>query len=205
MNSASAWHKKVEVAANIAIVVVGLLVCGALVKNYFLSGSKKVSSIAPVTAGTKLTLPGVDWQATPQTLLLVLSDGCRFCTESAAFYQELTKQLATRSDIRLIAVFPTDVYRGKEYLNQLGVGAFGEVRQASLATIGVVGTPTLILVDDQGVVVNAWAGKLRAEEEADVFRHLKLQAAERAPMPARDDLRWLISLWVEPTLRDEFG
>ena len=78
--------------------------------------------------------------------------------------------------LRLIAVFPQEVRQGQTYLNQLGV-AVDEVRQFQMGAIGVRGTPTLILVDNQGVVKESWIGKLPEAKEADVMAHFRVERA----------------------------
>lgn len=116
-------------------------------------------------------MPGVDWSNNNQTLLLVLQKGCHFCTESAAFYQRLVRETAGHGSIHLIAVLPQAPDESKKYLDDLGV-AIDEVKQAKLDSIGVQGTPTLILVNDKGVVMTSWVGKLSADGEAEVLRRL---------------------------------
>jgi len=64
------------------------------------------------------------------------------------------------------------VKEAQDYLNRLGVSV-DEVRQASLAEFGVRGTPTLLLVDDSGIVKNFWIGKIPLEQETDVLEALK--------------------------------
>jgi thioredoxin-related protein len=113
----------------------------------------------------------VDWSNNNQTLLLVLQKGCHFCTESAAFYQRLVRETAGHGNIHLIAVLPQATDESKKYLDDLGV-AIEEVKQATPDSIGVPGTPTLILVNDQGVVMTSWVGKLSADDEAKVLRRL---------------------------------
>ena len=165
--------KKTELLANIAIIVVALVLGGVLVKRYLLPGS---SAPPPRTdpripAGTKASLTGVDWAGNGQTLLLVLSSDCRYCTESAPFYQRLTRETAGRPDVHLIALFPQEVDEGRKYLTNLGV-SIDEIRQAAPGSTGAGGTPTLILVDAQGVVKNSWVGKLSAPEESEVLNQL---------------------------------
>jgi thioredoxin-related protein len=48
-----------------------------------------------------------------------------------------------------------------------------DVKQAQLSTIGVTGTPTLLLVDSTGKVANVWQGKLQPDQEAGVLAVLK--------------------------------
>jgi hypothetical protein len=81
------------------------------------------------------------------------------------FYQQLAK---THGGTRLIAVLSQPVDEGKRYLGTLGVSV-DEVKQASLDFINVRGTPTLLLVNSDGVVVKTWVGKLPAEQEAEVL------------------------------------
>ena len=170
--------KKTELLANIAIIVVALLLGGVLVKRYLLTGSPaSPARIDPrIPAGTKASLTGVDWAKNGQTLLLVLSNDCRYCTESAPFYQRLTRETAGRADLHLIALFPQEVEEGKKYLDNLGI-SINEIRQAAPGSAGAGGTPTLILVDAQGVVKNSWVGKLSAPEETEVLNQLANKSA----------------------------
>lgn len=56
---------------------------------------------------------------------------------------------------------------GKKYLQRLGVSV-DDVRQADFGAIKVSGTPTLLLVDDKGVVKGRWVGKLLPDQENEV-------------------------------------
>ena len=166
---ASKFTRTIEVTTNIAIIVVAILLGVVLVKNYLLSGPKPDASAPPtVPTGTQLSLEGVDWGAKKRTLLMVLSDSCRFCTESAEFYKKLAQERAKHDDVRIIAVLPQDVSAGQAYLNKLGVSV-DEVRQSPLDAVGVKATPTLILVDDKGVVTASWVGKLPPDKESEVL------------------------------------
>lgn len=175
--------KKTELLANIAIIVVALLLGVVLVKRYLLNGNEAAPAarnIDPrIPAGTKASLTGVDWAKNGQTLLLVLSNDCRYCTESAPFYQRLTRETEGRADVHLIALFPQEVEEGKKYLDNLGV-SINEIRQAAPGSAGAGGTPTLILVDAQGVVKNSWVGKLSAPEESEVLNQLANKSASNS-------------------------
>lgn len=164
--------KKTELVANVAIIVVAILLAVVLVRSFLYSGSQRQSQAptATIQPGTQLMLPGIDWKANGRTLVLALSTECHFCSESAPFYRQLSKQ---RSDVlRLVAVFPQPIDQSQAYLTQLGV-ATDEVRQAPLSTLNVSATPTLVLADDQGKVISSWRGKLPAENEGEVFSKLK--------------------------------
>lgn len=89
-------HKKIELFSNIAIIIVALSLGGVLVSRYFLStvAAPKPSAVESdsLKAGTKLQLSDIDWSKSEKTLLMVLSANCRYCTESAPFYQKLSRQ-----------------------------------------------------------------------------------------------------------------
>ncbi|HEX8649466.1 MAG TPA: hypothetical protein VF708_01395 [Pyrinomonadaceae bacterium] len=165
--------QKLELLANIAIIVAAVLLSVVLIKSYLLPDRSKSGSLdMRIPVGSKIPLPGVDWSDNKQTLLLVLQKGCHFCTESAPFYQRLIRETGGRGDLHLIAVLPQTIDESRKYLDELGV-AIGDIKQSSLDSIGVGGTPTLILVDNQGVIMNAWIGKLSPDNEAGVLRRLQ--------------------------------
>jgi thioredoxin-related protein len=166
-------NKKIELAVNISILLVVILIGVFFVKNYLLSPRSTPEAVDyRIPAGTKVSLPDIDWAQNGQTLLLALKKGCRFCAESAPFYQRLASETAVKSRVRLVAVLPQEVNEARQYLSNLNV-PIDEVRQAKLDTLGVQGTPTLILVNGKGEVMESWAGKLPVEEETELLRRLE--------------------------------
>jgi hypothetical protein len=161
--------RKLEVGANVAIIIVALLLGAVLVKRFLLSPAPQAPH--EIAAGTKVDLPGVDWHRDGKTLVLVLQKGCHFCAESAPFYQRLVREASGRP-VQLVAVLPQGTEEAKAYLSELNVSV-PTVMQASLRTLGVSGTPTLILVDDRGAVIKSWVGKLPAEQEAEVLNKVR--------------------------------
>lgn len=169
--------KKIELLANIAIIVVALVLGGVMVKKYLLPGEPAgPQPPAPIQPGTQISLSDVDWAQSDQTLLLVLSDTCHFCTDSAPFYKRIVQEKSARGGTRLIAVLPQDVEKGKAYLGKLGVSV-DEVKQSSLAAVGVRGTPTLILVDKAGKTLSSWVGQLPPDKEAEVLSRFRTERA----------------------------
>jgi hypothetical protein len=47
------------------------------------------------------------------------------------------------------------------------------MEQATLSTIGVTGTPTMLLVDGKGTVAKAWEGKVQPDQQAVVLAALR--------------------------------
>lgn len=170
MNSPLA--KKLELLANVAIIVVALLLGAVLVKRYLLpQPSTAKTADARIQPGTKLSLPGMEWGRSDKTLLMVLSTQCHFCTESAPFYQRLAREQSHGGRARLVAVLPQSVAEAQKYLGEHGI-AVDEVRQVSPDAVGAAGTPTLIMLDSAGSVVESWVGKLPPDKESEVITRL---------------------------------
>lgn len=168
--------RKLEISANVAIIAVAILVGILLVRNYLIVGHSKPQPQNLI--GTKISLPDIDWANNGQTLLLVLQRGCRFCSESAPFYQRLVRDVGNNGNIRLVAVLPQEITEGKQYLQDLGV-SINEVKQALPSSLGVRGTPTLLLVNDAGIVTETWNGKLPAEKESEVLNRLQIERTSK--------------------------
>jgi thioredoxin-related protein len=160
--------KKVELLANVVIIVVAVLLAGVLVKRFLLPQAESPQAQARIQPGTKLSVPGVEWEKNERTLLLVLSTSCHFCTESSPFYQRLAQEKAKKGGVGLVAILPQSVGESQKYLNDLGISV-DDVKQAGLDAVQVRGTPTLIMADRTGAVVESWVGKLPAEKEVEVL------------------------------------
>ena len=59
----SRLYRRIELLSNIAIIIVALLLGVVLVKKYF-AGSPDTTNIKAISAGTKISLPNVDWSKT---------------------------------------------------------------------------------------------------------------------------------------------
>ena len=164
---------KTEVAANVAVIGVAVLLSAALIKVFFLPPRSQSipRALDAVAAGTSLKdrISGVDWKKNGRTLVLAISTKCHFCTESTPFYRKVQEELKT---LRTIAVLPQPADEAERYLKDEGVRA-ARVKQTSLGDIGVQGTPTLLLVNGAGVVTNVWVGRLQPEQEQEVLVALR--------------------------------
>lgn len=175
--------RKLEVLANVAVLITALILCSVLVKKYLLSKSEVQPAATtsqsvpsanqarrtPTDVGSKISLDGIEWSKGERTVVLALSTSCRFCTESAPFYRQLEQKKPR--NVQLVAVLPQQVADSRGYLNRLNV-RMDKVVQAALSSIRVTGTPTLLLVDKNGVVENLWVGKLSERDSQAVLEQI---------------------------------
>lgn len=161
------------VTTNVVVVVFAVVAIGVLVKNYFAPSGKtsvgvKKGSIFPQIAG-------VDYKQAPRTLILALNVDCRYCSRSVPFYNSLAEaRQKNAGQFNLVAAFINkDAGLVKSYVEEkhLSVQAVAEI---DLDQLGVHMTPTLILVDNAGKVLDSWRGALQPDGEREVFDALGL-------------------------------
>ena len=169
---------KIETLANVMTVVVSVILSVVLVKQFLLPprARRVASPQVAVAANLKNSLPGVDWGKNGRTLVLAISTRCHFCTDSAPFFKRIYKERP--KDLKLVAVLPQPVEESRKYLDGEGVHV-DEVRQAAPESIGVAGTPTLLLVDARGKVSDVWRGKLQPDDEEKVIATLRGNVSAR--------------------------
>jgi len=156
-----------ELAAYFGVITVSIIL-GVFIGKTYLVGARS----APVTplVGTKLQLADVDWTRSKRTLVLAFRTGCPYCSESTEFYRRLSEQCRL-NHVRLIAVAPDPVSESQKYLNEAGVSV-DDLRQSELPRLGIMRTPTLVLVDDGGIVSRIWLGELSSSNEQDVIQRV---------------------------------
>jgi hypothetical protein len=170
---------KIETAANAATFVVAVLLSVVLVKTYLVPQPKltpTVNAAAPeLSPGKNMDahLLGVDWAKNHRTLVIVISTACHFCKDSLPFYRKLDTPAA---GVKMVAVLPQPVTEARQYLDNAGVHV-DDIRQIALSKIGVRATPTLLLVNDAGIVTDVWVGRLEPEKETQVLSAIERKIA----------------------------
>lgn len=168
------FSKSLEVVANILIVIVAVLCLFLLWQKYFRAqppsqtteqSSRPAPKVPPV--GSTVSGVDVDWSKNKKNVLLVLQVGCRFCSESADFYQTLIQQTKDKG-VSVLAVLPQSKEEARKYLDNLQLSNL-DTKQAAMSTLDVSGTPTLIVTDDKGQITNVWVGKLAPEKQNEVL------------------------------------
>jgi hypothetical protein len=76
-----------------------------------------------------------------------------------------------KKNVQFVALFPQDLKKSEKYLKDNDIAIKG-VRQTMPFAVGAGGFPTVMLVNDAGIVEKAWIGKLAQEREREVFDQL---------------------------------
>lgn len=166
--------KLLDLIATGAFIVLCCVAIFWFVENRTDRAPRQASGIAVGDA-----MPGflpIEYEAHDRTLILVLSADCRFCVESAPFYESLVESLqdtsVSREDVQVVAAVTEDEVTAASFLANAGLQEIPFFSGVELRGLRVRGTPTLLLVDRQGVVVNLWRGKLFHDSEQEVLKAL---------------------------------
>lgn len=167
MSEKTSITRVLEVGANFGIVIVALLCLVVAIKNF---SDRNGSLNHNIPVGTKIQVDDVSWFSHRGNLVLALSTTCHFCAESTPFYRDLVAK-CSKNHVQTIAVFPQPVAEASSYLEKNKVHV-DRIVSMSLARAQISGTPTLILVDENGKVQDVWVGKLSSEREKEVFSRI---------------------------------
>jgi AhpC/TSA family protein len=165
--------QKLELVTNVLILIVTIAIAGVLVRKFVFPPPPpraELPGLKTPTIGSKVGLAGLDWSQSHKNVLLVLQKDCRFCTDSAPFYRDLIKQTEGR-DVKVVAVLPQSDEEAKKYLHDLNITGI-EVKQSSLTSLEVGGTPTIVIADDNGTITDVWFGRLQPDKENEVLAKL---------------------------------
>jgi hypothetical protein len=158
-----------DLTTNVVVVVFAVVAIGVLAKNYFAPPSAQTS--AGIQKGSAFPgIAGVDYKQAPRTLILALNVDCRYCTKSVPFYNRLAEsQREHAGQFNIVAAFINkEEDRVKSYAEekQLSVPTLPRI---DLDKLGIHTTPTLVLVDNTGKVLDSWRGALQPDGEREVF------------------------------------
>lgn len=151
-------------AVNVAIIVAACVFCTLGLLHF--RRSPAPGGPASPKAGERVEIHGVTGADHRQLEVFALQIGCHFCKESLPFYRKLVaNNNVTRT--RVVFVFPQKPSEAREYLAEAGIKDV-DVEQADLSSVDVTGTPTILLLDSNGVIQKFWVGKLSSSREREV-------------------------------------
>jgi len=156
--------KRTLTAGLMLLLAITSIATGILVARHFARSKPNHQS---ALKGRRLA-ENIDWAQSERTLVLALQVRCKYCADSIDFYRILVPA-ATNEGIRVVAIFPDDKSEAEHYLSASEL-VIPEIKQSDLGVLGITGTPTLLLVNKDGIVQKAWEGKLPLPIEKEVLK-----------------------------------
>ena len=155
-------RSNIELAAQVVIAIAVVIAAGVLVKRNVWPGSAG-GRIASISAGERLNVPNVDWAQNKKSLVFFLKKDCPYCTSSASLYRQLVAD-ATKRNVKCVAVFPNSPEEARKYLQYLEL-PIDNVYTGPLGASKISGTPTVVFVDEGGIVKSVWIGAQTDREQ----------------------------------------
>lgn len=169
-----AEKSKLDTIANIAIIIVCVIASAVLVRNFFFQ-DRQPAGPPMVEKGDRLeALPAELPAGADRTLVLALSPQCGFCTQSMPFYKRLVDERNQKgSKVKVVAAVgqPDALPTEQAALTSAGVTPDALIDLDFMA-MKINGTPTVLLVDNKGKVLDVWFGKLTEGDEKKVLAKL---------------------------------
>jgi thioredoxin-related protein len=165
-----------DTVANIAIIVVCVIAAVVLIRNQFFPAQPSMpGAAAAVKEGERFDqLKAVMPAGSNRALVVAVSPTCHFCNDSMPFYKKLIDQRNQQgSQVKVIAAVPNEEAKAEESQKFASAGANPDgMVHMDFSTIKVPGTPTLLLVDNDGKVLNVWVGKQDEKGEKEILEVL---------------------------------
>lgn len=142
---------------------------GLLVKNYFVT--RGVETNAGVVKGSTFPeIVGADYKQAPRTLILALNVNCPYCSRGVPFYNRLAEaRQESGGQVNVVAAFiNADGGLVKSYAEEKHLSV-PTVSGIALDKLGIHTTPTIVLIDSAGRVLDSWRGALQPDGEREVF------------------------------------
>jgi hypothetical protein len=168
-----------EVVTNIAVLLAATTVITVVAVNLFIgknavarkrNGNMTQSGLQPGQILPRLS--GIDYNAAPKTLVIMMSTKCKFCLASLPFYSQIgDRENAMNGVLHIVAAFPNS----SEEVNRFAAENFFPIETVAglnLEEVGLRYTPTLVLVDNGGTILDTWVGQLTQEGEQSVLGKL---------------------------------
>ena len=157
------YQKYLNRALNIGIVLACVLLATGLAQRYYLTRRP---------SGRTVSLPGVDFSRSRKTLVLFLQQDCESCTKSLPFYRKLLDSFPEPSNVQFVLITPNQPQVAGNFYKNEGL-SFSTILRGEKGLLGVALSPTLLLVESNGIVRGSWIGELQADGENQIFTMLK--------------------------------
>ncbi|MFN2492960.1 MAG: TlpA family protein disulfide reductase [Pyrinomonadaceae bacterium] len=162
-----------EVATNAVVLLVAVLILSAFAVSHFSRPATNRTVSDGLQRGQQIpSLGGIDYSSSPHTLLIAMSTQCGHCTASIPFYNQLAGLKSNgKAQLRIVTAFSNPDENVRQYVeqHQLKLEAKNSV---DFRQLKIAGTPTMILVDPSGRVVDFWVGELSSEDQQRVVQSL---------------------------------
>lgn len=126
-----------------------------------------------VGRGAHIALPNVEWHDGVRNVVLLASASCPACNDSIGLYRSLGDYAREVPELRFVIAAADDVDTVRAWADTHGVQYDVLVDLRGAVSLGFTLTPTLLLIDDIGVVTDILLRRLSPDEESMLWERLR--------------------------------
>ena len=153
----------IELVTQVVVAIAIVVTAGVLVKRTVFSNQSNGARSSGIVAGDRLNVPTIDWAQNKKSLVFFLKKDCPYCTSSADLYRQLMDE-ASKRNVKCIAVLPNSSEDARKYLQYLEL-PFENIYTGPIEDHKISGTPTIVLVDKDGIAKSVWIGAQTEREK----------------------------------------
>ncbi len=159
-----------EVISNVTAIVAAVTLVAALLSARHRAQETMASAQKEGDAQLRGSLPLLEQpDGRHKVLLIAMSTTCSFCKASIPFYKRLESR--PNHGAKVVPVFPQDGDQVQNFEREEGL-SLPFKSNIELDRMGIVGTPTVILVDPWGHPQKTWTGLLNHTDEEEIEHNL---------------------------------
>jgi hypothetical protein len=158
---------KLERLTHLCLIVVSVAALAILIEKRFAPPPEPLGS-AKALVGKRIDIPGLRWASSRLNAVFYISASCHFCQASMPFYREVSEARSgtnKRVALSILTVGSESELRKLLSAESILVDGFYSVP----GNIRLRGTPTLLIVDDHGRVLEVFEGMLDAPRQRAVL------------------------------------
>lgn len=164
--------RKTWLAIDLAIVLwLGVMIVDTA-GGFDRSSGPEVGSISLVRTGMRLALPEVRWPAARDTVVLFVSPSCWACVASIDLFVDLSRRVFANPHVRLVALGQEPKPTTGLWLEGHQIGVDQVLHLDDPGSLGLYGTPTILVLDGEGVVEVALSGLLQPSQIERIYQHI---------------------------------
>ena len=181
---------RLEGAAYVSIIVVCAVALYSLISPRFDRPSRiRAEASESALVGKPVHLGGIPWAESHTALVLAITSQCPYCLRSLPLYRRLDRLARDgKQGVSLFVVSPEPTETIQTFLSDEQIKPL-KVLHSSLAALGVQATPTLLIIDQSGIVRRVFVGQLNEQREGQLMDALDLKLpaapAQHAPTGSR--------------------
>lgn len=152
----------IELVTQVVVAIAIVITAGVLVKRTVFSAEGN-GTRSQINGGDRLNVSTVDWAQNKKSLVFFLKKDCPYCSSSAGFYRQLMNE-ASKRNVKCIAVLPNSPEEARKYLQYIEL-PFENIYTGPVEDSRISGTPTVVFVDQNGIVKSVWIGAQTEREK----------------------------------------